>query len=145
MRLFLEEARAWASLEHPHLIRTLEAIETRGTAFWVMEYVEGEKLARSLPRHRLTPDGQVWTTVRKLLTALSAGLAALHETGWLHLDIRPANILVRLTGDPVLMGAAAWIHALQSWLQERDRTQPASLSLYAPIEQHGRERLGPLD
>ena len=143
LRLFLQEARAWAGLEHPHLIRTREVIETRGTAFWVTEYVEGEKLARSLPGHRRTPDGEVWTTARKLLTALSGGLAALHETGWLHLDIRPAHILVRLSGDPVLTGAAAWIHALLSWLQGRGRTQPVWPSLYAPIEQHGRERLGP--
>ena len=140
LQRFLDEARALASIEHPHLLQTREVIEARGTAYWVTEYVEGRKLKGVPPGRWMGTRG--WARVRALVAAVLGGLAVLHEAGRLHLDIRPAHILLRSTGEPVLIGFGAARQALWS-ATRRDVTRPLLPCPYAPIEQHEDGHLGP--
>ena len=111
---FLAEARILAQLEHPHIVRAHRVIPAaHGTAYMVMEYVEGRSL-----REELAAEGTLSETrVRHILGALTAGLEPVHAKGLLHRDIKPANVMLRLKDDtPVLIdfGAARQVIGQQS-------------------------------
>ena len=88
---FEREARAAASIRHPHCVDVSDFGKTpEGVFYLVMEYVEGETLHRLLRR-----EGTL--TVRRavnLLTQIAEGVDAAHEAGILHRDLKPANIFI---------------------------------------------------
>lgn len=88
----LHEARAAARLNHPHIAAVYDVVEQDDRAFIVMEYVEGESLARRLAREPF-PIERVATLGQQLASAL----AAAHAQGVIHRDLKPANI--QLTPD----------------------------------------------
>lgn len=96
---FLHEARAAATVEHPHLIGVVDAGEVDGRQFLAMHVASGWSLAERLAeRGKLdAPD-----TVR-LAEEIGGALDALHAVGVIHRDIKPANIVLR---DEVGGGAA---------------------------------------
>ena len=125
---FLDEARAIHRFRHPNVVRAHRYLEANGTAYIVMEYVEGESLKAILDRRgRLSPEE--W---RPWMEALLEGLAHVHSHDYLHRDIKPANIVVRAEdGEPVLIDFGS------ARAQHRDRTHTQVLTAgYAPIEQY---------
>ena len=125
---FLKEARVIHRLRHPSIVRVHRYVERHGTAYIVMEYVEGESLAATLDsRGRLSVDE--W---RPWLDRLLDGLAHVHDHDYLHRDIKPANIVIRAAdGEPVLIDFGAARVASQ----QRTHTQVLTPG-YAPIEQY---------
>lgn len=92
---FEREARAAAKLDHQNLVRIYEVGEDpHEGAFMLLEWVEGETLAARLAREKTLHASQV----RTLAAALLHALAALHEAGILHRDVKPENILCRRDG-----------------------------------------------
>lgn len=92
---YRREAEALASLQHPHVVGLLEAGELDdGTSFLVMPLVDGERLGA------LMQDG-AWPVDRALpvLRQLADALAHVHASGWIHRDVKPANVLVRTLDD----------------------------------------------
>ena len=125
---FLDEARTTHRFRHPNVVRAHRYLEANGTAYIVMEYVEGESLKAILDRRgRLSPEE--W---RPWMEALLEGLAHIHSHDYLHRDIKPANIVVRAEdGEPVLIDFGS------ARAQHRDRTHTQVLTAgYAPIEQY---------
>ncbi len=125
---FLEEARAIHRFRHPNVVQAHRYLEANGTAYIVMEYVEGESLKSILDRRgRLS--AEEW---RPWLNALLDGLEHVHSHGYLHRDIKPANIVIRAaTGEPVLIDFGS------ARAQQRDRTHTQVFTAgYAPIEQY---------
>ncbi len=90
---FEREARAIASLNHPHIC-TLHDV---GPAYLVMELVEGETLAARLLRGRLTLEQAV-----EYGAQIASALAAAHARGIVHRDLKPANIMLTKSGVKVL-------------------------------------------
>lgn len=92
---FSAEAAAIARLDHPNIVRVYYAGRDRDVSFFAMQYVEGRSLADLLVRRgRLSADEAV-PIVRQCLE----GLAAAHDKGIIHRDIKPGNILLeRETG-----------------------------------------------
>ncbi len=88
---FKKEARRLRSLNNPHIVKVYDLFEENGTAYYVMDYVDGESLATRLKRTQ-TPLSE--TAVRNYLNQILDGLEAIHKEGMLHLDIKPANIMV---------------------------------------------------
>jgi serine/threonine protein kinase len=85
---FLREARAAAGLRSEHVVTIYQAGEDRGIPFLAMELLRGEPLDRSQKRGR-------WPTVPQALRLgkeIALGLAAAHEKGLIHRDVKPANI-----------------------------------------------------
>ena len=83
------EAKALARLSHPNVVAIHEIDEWRGQDYIVMEYVEGGTLA-----DWLAAGERGWREVVAKFIAAGAGLAAAHQAGLVHRDVKPSNILV---------------------------------------------------
>lgn len=91
---FREEARAAASLLHPNVVNVYDVGRDDGRDYIVMEYVPGESLKSIIRRQgRLS----VATATRYVMHILEA-LAHAHESGIIHRDIKPHNILITIDG-----------------------------------------------
>lgn len=88
---FKKEARRLRSLSNPHIVKVYDLFEENGTAYYVMDYVDGESLSSRLKR---TNAPLAESDVRNYLNQILDGLEAIHNEGMFHLDIKPANIMV---------------------------------------------------
>ena len=96
---FLQEARILASLNHPHIIPVRDVSEAEGRPYYIMEYKNGGSLQDQLMKKKTLPILEAKEIVLKLLSALTL----VHKQGILHRDIKPDNILLSDTGEPVLI------------------------------------------
>lgn len=92
-RRFLDEGLWLETIEHPGIVRALGRHDVLGVTLIVFEYVEGATLAELLARGPVTAP-QAVAFVRQIAHALGA----LHAHGVLHLDLKPANILIGADG-----------------------------------------------
>ena len=87
---FLREARAAASIEHPNVIPVHAAGERDGLAYLAMRFIDGDD-ARTLVRRRgPLPAGRA----ADLVAQAGTGLDAIHRAGYVHRDVKPANVLI---------------------------------------------------
>ncbi|MBG6224686.1 serine/threonine-protein kinase [Arthrobacter sp. CAN_A2] len=96
---FEQEAKSAARLSHPHVVGVLDQgvddVDGQPVAYLVMEFVRGRTLRDVLRDHgRLTPRHAL-----DLLDAVVEGLAAAHEAGLIHRDVKPENVLLSDTGQ----------------------------------------------
>ena len=106
------------------------AFERMGTAYCVMEFIEGEPLDKMLPRLMNTHGGVSQELIEQFLDPVSLALSAIHNKKLIHRDVKPGNIMIRRSGEPVLIDfGAARIYGT--------RTDGAVMFTrkYAPIEQ----------
>src|SRR5688572_28495949 len=89
---FVREARLAGGLASPHVAEVLDAgtDDTSGLPYIAMEFLEGDNLRVHLTRRGLLPVGLVLV----IAAHVSAGLAAAHEAGVIHRDVKPANIVL---------------------------------------------------
>ena len=92
-RRFQREAQMASSLNHPHIVTVYDTGEFEGRQYLVTEYVDGGTLKDWVKEKRRTAK-----EVAELLTPVADGLAAAHQAGILHRDIKPMNILVARNG-----------------------------------------------
>ncbi|MGO9360747.1 MAG: protein kinase domain-containing protein [Xanthobacteraceae bacterium] len=90
---FRREARAVATLNHPHIVTIFSVEEADGIHFLTMELVEGQTLDRLTPASGLPVD-----RIIEIAAALSDALVAAHEKGIVHRDLKPANVMVTTDG-----------------------------------------------
>jgi len=141
---FLNEARRLAHLSNTHLVPVHDLFEENGTAYYVMDFVEGESLADILKRSGRPFDEK---TVTSILKQMLEALGSIHHQvpSLCHLDIKPANIMVDGKGKAVLIdfGASKYVATA-----DEERSSSSSFAYtpgYAPIEQLAgiRENMGP--
>ena len=92
---FLREAQTLACLSNKHIVRVFDAFQENNTAYYVMEYIDGVSLSQLLKQRGGALSQQEATNV--LIQMLDA-VYAIHEKGLLHLDIKPANIMIGQDG-----------------------------------------------
>jgi len=89
-RRFLREARAVASISHPHVLTIHSVEEHENTPFIVMEYVSGQSLKEYVnSKGRLDSHETI-----KLTAQIAQGLAAAHAQGIIHRDVKPGNVML---------------------------------------------------
>jgi formylglycine-generating enzyme required for sulfatase activity/cephalosporin-C deacetylase-like acetyl esterase/predicted Ser/Thr protein kinase len=90
---FTQEARAAASLEHPHIAVVYEIGEVDGVDFIAMELIRGEKLSDVLAHGRVSH-----ARALEIAIEIAEGLRCAHGKSIVHRDIKPANIMVSVEG-----------------------------------------------
>ncbi|MDZ4805762.1 MAG: protein kinase, partial [Candidatus Eisenbacteria bacterium] len=90
---FEREARILASLSHPNIAGILGLEEVGGARYLVLELVEGETLAARLSRGALPLDETL-----EAAKQIAAGVEAAHESGVVHRDLKPGNIMLTSSG-----------------------------------------------
>ena len=132
---FVREARTAAKISHPNIVSIYDISASEGRAYIAMEYVEGVSLYRYLAKKGALPPREA---VNFMVQACSA-LAAIHEGGITHRDIKPDNVLIakgglvkimdfglaksednRLTRAGVVMGTPSYMSPEQARGKEAD-------------------------
>ena len=90
-----QEARRAAGLQHPNIVTVHQVAEYQGQHFFVMEYIEGKSLA-DLVGDRPLPSTKAAQHVKTIAEAIHYA----HQRQILHLDLKPANILLDEQGKP---------------------------------------------
>ena len=103
---FKKEALRLANLNHPNLVKVHEFFEENGTAYYVMDYIEGESLRTKLNREGVLSESLVLKYLQQLLPALEVA----HKQSIWHLDIKPENIMVDRYGHVYLIDFGASKH-----------------------------------
>ena len=138
---FTKEARRLSRLDNNHIVRVFDFFEENGTAYYVMDYIEGESL-RELQKRT----GKALTEQETLsvLTQMLDALKSIHEAGLLHMDIKPANIMIDNKGKCTLIDFGA---SKQPSVSDGATTSSAMAYTpgFAPTEQIGgsSDRWGP--
>ena len=126
---FISEARTLARFKHPNIVRVFSVFEAMNTAYMVMEYERGESLQDKLAGRRTMDEPELL----KIALPIMDGLATVHDAGFIHRDVKPANIFVREDGSPVLLDFGSARQAMGN----ATKTLTALVSPgYAPFEQY---------
>ncbi|TAN71261.1 MAG: serine/threonine protein kinase [Methylobacter sp.] len=136
--LFFEEAKVLSRLKHPNIVEVIGFFEANSTVYMVMTYDYGVTLDKLLS-NKILPVSEDF--VLTLFSSLLAGLGHIHSQQFIHLDIKPSNILVRPGNDALLLDFGA----IQSFPKSHLGKQSKILTKgYSPIEQHDlSSQLGP--
>lgn len=129
---FKKEARRLYQLSNPHIVRVYNLFEENGTAYYVMDYVDGEDLSERLKRTGKPMSEQ---EVRNILPQILDALKSIHDAGMWHLDLKPANIMLDKNGNIKLIDFGA---SKQMDAQKGGATASTAISHttgYAPREQ----------
>ncbi|MGW4326042.1 serine/threonine-protein kinase [Nocardia sp. NPDC004573] len=108
---FVHEFDILSALRHPDIVRMYTHGETDGRLWSAHEYVAGATVSTLVPAPRRRPDLR---QVLHVLTHVAAGLDFAHANGVVHLDVKPANVLVG-TDEPATVkisdfDSARWLH-----------------------------------
>jgi serine/threonine protein kinase len=138
LKCFFEEGRALAKIDHENVVRVVNFFRANDTVYMVMQYERGKSLQDYIRSH---PEPAKELFVRRLFDELLTGLREVHTHKVLHLDIKPANIHIRLNGSPVLLDFGS---VRQTLTEVQPHSSPSYTPGFAPPEQYfDRKLLGP--
>lgn len=96
---FLEEAKSLSNLQHPHIVRFYELVDTGDSAFFLMDYVDGVTLRKVIKRSNgPLPLKQILSIVEPVCKALYYA----HQQNVVHCDVKPENIMIDQKGNVFL-------------------------------------------
>ena len=129
---FIEEAQTLAKFNHSNIVRVYRTFRANNTAYMVLHFEEGQSLKSWLKSLNRAPrQKELDAIVGPLLDALQT----IHKADFLHRDIAPDNIIIRKSGDPVLIDFGA----ARSDIAAHSKTKTVSALVkpgYSPYEQY---------
>ena len=138
---FKKEARRLRKLKNEHIVKVHDLFEENGTAYYVMDYIDGESLAEKMKK---TDQQFTEVEVKSILSQVLEALKEVHQNEIWHLDLKPGNIMIDKSGNAYLIdfGASKQIRANGSMTTS---TALCYTPGYAPNEQIGQmyDRFGP--
>jgi len=97
LKRFEREARALAKLNHPYIVSVTDYGEQDGQPYLVMPYLPGGTLKKHLTGRPIS-----WQNAARLLAPIARALDYAHQQGIVHRDVKPSNILITQSGQPML-------------------------------------------
>lgn len=139
---FKKEARRLRKLNNSHIVRVYDLFEENGTAYYVMDYINGENLKERLKRTGQPLNEKEATAV--LLQVIDA-LNEVHSNGIWHLDLKPANVMIDQDGIVKLIDFGASKQFNNKTGGALSTSSVTYTNGFAPIEQMEKsyEKLGP--
>ena len=131
---FIDEASALFSMQHPHIVRVTDVFEENGTAYYVMDYIDGKSLQDIVKEKGAL--GEDWAI--RYIRQVADALKYVHSQNRLHLDVKPGNIMIDGNDQAVLIdfGASKQYDEVDG---ENTSTLLGKTPGYAPLEQIGNE------
>ena len=132
---FIKEARTIFSLNHPNIVRIHDVFEENDTAYYVMEYIEGESLGDMVKRRGAIPEAEALGYVKDAASALEY----IHSKNINHLDIKPGNLVLRHDDGKVLVIDFGVAKQYDLATSQGTTTTPVCISPgYSPMEQYSK-------
>ncbi len=129
---FIKEAKTIARLKHPNIIHIHDVFEENNTAYYVMEYIDGESLSSLVKRKGALAESEAVGYIRSVAEALGY----IHDRKIMHLDIKPANVMLNSEDGQVVV---IDFGLSKQYDEEGNQTSstPVGISAgYAPMEQY---------
>lgn len=138
LKCFFDEGLSLAKIDHKNIVRVVNFFRANETVYMVMQYERGKSLQDYILGQ---PESVPEKFIRRVFGELSNGLREVHTQKLLHLDIKPANIYIRVDGSPVLLDFGS---ARQALTESQDKIAPSYTPGFASPEQYyDRKLLGP--
>ncbi len=129
---FIKEAEHIAAMDSPYIVKITDVFEENHTAYYIMDYIDGRSLSEIVEK-----DGPLSESrAVEYITKIGEALTYIHSKRMNHLDVKPANIMVRAKDDtPILIDFGL----SKQYDSEGNQTSTTPVGIshgYAPIEQY---------
>ena len=132
---FIKEARTISTLDHPNIIHIYDIFQENGTAYYVMDYIDGESLSEMVKHRGILPEQEAVNYIR----AVGDALRYIHQRNINHLDVKPGNIMVRRSDSRVFLLDFGMSKQYDTAGNQTSST-PLGISYgFAPLEQYSPE------
>lgn len=133
LQKFIKEAKTISKLHHPGIIEIYDIFMENNTAYYVMEYIEGESLGDIVKSRGALPEKEVLRYIRETAEALDY----IHSHNINHLDIKPNNLMLRSRDSKIIVIDFGVSKQYNENTNESTTTTPVGISHgYSPVEQY---------
>lgn len=129
LKRFFDEGLTLSQIDHPNIVNVSNFFRSNNTAYLVMRFEHGKDLRWFIKNTDYMPDEEF---ILSVFSMVLAGLKEVHKNNFLHLDIKPSNILLRSSGVPLILDLGA---AYKFPAKERHKVHTLTHGYSAP-EQH---------
>lgn len=135
LKKFIKEAQTISALHHPNIVQIHDIFRENNTAYYVMEYIDGESLGDIVKIQGALPETKAVEIIHKVAVALDY----IHTKNINHLDVKPNNIMVRHNDGEVILIDFGVAKQYDETTKEGTTTTPVGISHgYSPSEQYKR-------
>ncbi len=131
---FIEEAQSVFRMHHPNIVKVSDVFEENGTAYYVMDYIDGKSLSQIIASRGPLPEDEALNYINQVADALDY----VHSLDRLHLDVKPGNIMVSAGGHVTLIDFGTSKHYDAETGENTSTLMGVNTPGYAPHEQRGK-------
>lgn len=118
-------------MNHPNIVKVHDIFEENGTAYYVMDYIDGLSLDDMVKQRGALPEAEAVGYIRQVAEALKY----VHSLNRLHLDVKPGNVMVDRQGHATLIDFGASKHYDMESGENTSTLMGVNTKGYAPVEQ----------
>lgn len=135
IKKFIKEAQTISALHHPNIVQIHDIFRENNTAYYVMEYIDGNSLGDIVKTQGALPETKAVEIIKKVAVALDY----IHTKNINHLDVKPNNIMVCHNDGEVILIDFGVAKQYDEETKEGTTTTPVGISHgYSPSEQYKR-------